>query len=312
MSSVLSSSFEKIVEISNSLPKFSRHTNRPIDDEEITLAYYHRCRGKTLDEVATLLNRGRTRLAKKIQEKYGKEKINERRTQEVRERYSFTRNGDRTRYEWKNIKTGEILTKTCFQMGELIGECEYFSRIVSGAVSHYKCWKLNDEKPVLHQQGIVFRLSHPKFGTIEGTQKELIEKAKYFTVLSPAGVCGVVNKKAPQTKGYVLEAVYENEKWVNTQYVKPEKTPYKHSQETKDKIAKKAIGRMVSVATRETMSASHLGKKMPEGTGNKISLKLKGKPKSEEHKQKLRKPKSDITKQKLRDAWAKRKSKKSQ
>jgi hypothetical protein len=61
-----------------------------------------------------------------------------------------------------------------------------------------------------------------------------------------------------------------------------------------DKIKRNAsiknsmVGKIPSLETRYKMSAAKQGKCMPIGTGEKISKALKGKPKSDEHKLKLR------------------------
>jgi len=53
-------------------------------------------------------------------------------------------------------------------------------------------------------------------------------------------------------------------------------------------IKTRAIGRKASPETKLKMSVIKKGKPMPVGTGEKISKSLKGKPKSDEHKLKLR------------------------
>jgi hypothetical protein len=147
-----------------------------------------------------------------------------------------------------------------------------FVRVVRREVTHWKGWTIKGSQ-INHAQGFLYRIKHPSQGVFEGTQQQLVDKIEAVAT----SVWRLVRGDAHAIKGWTLEARYIEGHWVPFQQ-RPKNVRPPHTQETKRKIGDAKKGRTASAETRVRMSLAHLGKKMPEGTGAKLSAAKKGRP----------------------------------
>lgn len=84
------------------------------------------------------------------------------------------------------------------------------------------------------------------------------------------------------------------------------------TEETRSKISKANSGKIRTDEMKENISKGHIGLKQTEESNAKRSISLTGKPKSEEHRKKMRKPKTEEHKRKISETKQKRKLEKLQ
>ena len=130
----------------------------------------------------------------------------------------------------------------------------------------------------------------------EGEQKEIELIAEYDSTNRENGYnnekgghyAGKMSSRSKKKLSKSVKELWQNEEYRKKQSLKePGMLGKHHTEETKQKMREKALGRKISLEQKEKLRQSHLGKKITEEQKEKQRQKMLGRKMSEEAKRKL-------------------------